>query len=49
MTDPPLLDDPGHIANRPRCEAGDDYVLPTGTDLGPCTENCPKHGKGAQQ
>lgn len=39
------LNDPDYIANRPRCEASEDYVLPTGVDLGPCSENCEKHGK----
>lgn len=39
----------GHVADRPICEAADDVYLPTGVDLGPCTENCPKHGNDARR
>jgi hypothetical protein len=32
----------------PECENANVYVV-TGVDPGPCSEDCPKHGKAARQ
>jgi len=32
-------------ADRPICEAADDVFLPTSDERGPCSDQCPKHGR----